>query len=89
MPTVRFTATLARHRPTPSVTVGGQTLREALDGAFRDDGLLRSYVLDEQGRLRKHVTIYIDGDVVSDRVRLTDPVGERSEIYVLQALSGG
>ena len=42
MPTVRFTATLARHRPTPSVTVGGQTLREALDGAFRDDGLLRS-----------------------------------------------
>jgi hypothetical protein len=46
-------------------------------------------VLDEQGRVRKHVNIFADGVMVADRVALSDPVAPTSEIYVLQALSGG
>ena len=53
------------------------------------DELLKSYVLDEQGRVRKHVSIYLDGALIQDRLRLSDAVGPASEIYVLQALSGG
>jgi hypothetical protein len=46
-------------------------------------------VLDEQGELRKHVVIFIDGERVRDRRRLSDPVRTASQIYVLQALTGG
>jgi molybdopterin converting factor small subunit len=89
MPTVRFTATLARHRPTTALEAAGATVGAVLETALAEDPLLRGYVLDEQGRLRKHVNIFVDGAMVADRLRLSDPVGPQSEIYVLQALSGG
>jgi molybdopterin synthase sulfur carrier subunit len=86
---VRFTSHLVRHRPAPMIEAEGATVAEVLGRGLADDDLLRSYVLDEQGRLRKHVTIYLDGQVISDRLRLSDAVGPQTEIYVLQALSGG
>lgn len=67
----------------------GETVEEVLSAILHDDDLLRGYVLDEQGRLRKHVNIYIDGELITDRLRLSDPVRPTSEIFVLQALSGG
>ncbi len=89
MAKVRFTSHLVRHRPAPMIEVAGTTVAEVLERGLAGDDLLKSYVLDEQGRLRKHVTIYLDGLVIGDRLRLSDPVGPQSEIYVLQALSGG
>lgn len=47
------------------------------------------YVCDEAGRLRTHVNVFVDGQRVSDRTRLSDPVGADSEVFILQALSGG
>jgi len=44
---------------------------------------------DDQGALRRHVAVYVNGRLVDDRVGLTDPVGPHDEIYVFQALSGG
>jgi sulfur carrier protein ThiS len=46
-------------------------------------------VVDDQGALRRHVVVYVNDTQVDDRVRLTDRVAQRDEIYVLQALSGG
>ncbi len=89
MATIRFTSHLVRHRAAPAVMAEGGTVAEVLAWGFAGDDLLRSYVLDEQGRVRKHVNIYLDGTLIRDRLRLSDPVGPRSEIYVLQALSGG
>ena len=89
MATIRFTSHLVRHRPAPAIEAGGATVAEVLASGLHDDALLRSYVVDEQGRLRKHVNIYLDGALIADRLRLSDPVGPRSELYVLQALSGG
>jgi len=89
MATIRFTSHLVRHRPAPMIEAMGATLAEVLAAAFADDPLLRGYVLDEQGRLRKHVNIYLDGALIADRLRLSDPVAAGAEIYVLQALSGG
>jgi sulfur-carrier protein len=89
MPTLRFTATLARHRDTPVIGAEGATVADVIAAGLADDPFLKAYVLDEQGRLRKHVNIFVDGRKVADRLRLTDPVGPDSEIYVLQALSGG
>ena len=50
---------------------------------------ISNYILDEQGRLRRHVNIFIDGAMIRDRVSLTDRIDEKSEIYIMQALSGG
>ncbi len=56
-----------------------------MEEVFKQQKQLRGYLLDEQGELRKHVFIFVDGQ----RARLNNAVGEESEIYVLQALTGG
>lgn len=89
MPAVHFTPNLRRHLAVESARVEGQTVSEALTRVFRDNPGLRSYVLDDQGRLRTHVVIYVDGRPVRDRNALADAVGENAEIHVMQALSGG
>jgi molybdopterin synthase sulfur carrier subunit len=89
MATIRFTSHLARHRAAPMIEAAGANVADVLAAGLEGDDLLRSYILDEQGRVRKHVNIYLDGALINDRLRLSDAVGPRSEIYVLQALSGG
>jgi hypothetical protein len=89
MATIRFTANLARHREVGVIKAQGNTVRVLIDNAMRDDPILQSYVLDEQGRVRKHVNIFVDGAMIADRLRLSDPVHDGSEVYVMQALSGG
>jgi hypothetical protein len=89
MPKVVFTPHLQRHVPSPACEVEGATVGAALDARFADHPALRGYVLDEQGELRKHVVVFVDGVRVQDRKRLSDAVRRESEIYVLQALSGG
>ena len=89
MPRVVFTSNLQRYLDCPQCDVDGATVRAALDQVFATNARLRGYVLDEQGRLRKHVAVYVDGDRIRDRIGLTDTVGGASEIQVLQALSGG
>ncbi len=89
MPTVSFTSALQRFLPAPSAEVEGGTVAAALAEVFASRPALRGYVLDDQGALRRHVAVYVNGQPVQDRVRLTDPVGSHDEIYVFQALSGG
>lgn len=89
MPTVTFTRALERFLPAPSIEVAGESVATALAAVFADRPVLRGYVLDDQGALRKHVAVYINGQAVVDRVRLADAVGPKDEIYVFQALSGG
>jgi molybdopterin synthase sulfur carrier subunit len=89
MARVVFTSQLLRHVQCPETDVPAGTLKSALDQVFALHPRVRDYVLDEQGELRKHVVVFIDGRRLSDRRRLSDPVGSESEIYVLQALTGG
>jgi molybdopterin synthase sulfur carrier subunit len=89
MPTVSFTSALQRFLDAPPAQVEGGTVGEALTAVFAARPALRGYVLDDQGALRRHVAVYINGAPVRDREKLLDPVGPRDEIYVFQALSGG
>ena len=89
MPVVRFTRNLEQHLPVPTGRVDGSTVREVLDAVFAEHPRLRGYVLDEQDRLRKHVVVFVDGEAIHDRTGLSDPVEPSSELYVMQALSGG
>jgi len=89
MPQVAFTSQLQRFTETPEIRTSAATLREALDAAFDVNPRLRHYVLDEQGHLRQHVVIYIDGRRVADRTALSDALAPDDKVYVLQALTGG
>ena len=89
MPRVVFTSNLQRHVNCPETQVAAGTVRSALAQVFAAQPQARGYVLDEQGHLRKHVVVFVDGRRVRERESLSDPVGEASEVYVMQALTGG
>jgi carotenoid cleavage dioxygenase-like enzyme len=50
---------------------------------------VRTYVLDDQGAMRKHVSIFADGERLHHDSALARPIGPESKLYVMQALSGG
>jgi hypothetical protein len=56
---------------------------DALAPGFRD------YLLDEHGRLRRHVNVCVNEARVIDRVTLSDRVPEHAKVFIFQALSGG
>ena len=89
MARVAFTANLQRHLDCPVQAAPGANLRAVLDRVFAANPRLRSYLLDDQDRVRRHVAIYVNGDRIADRARLSDPVGDDDEVFVFQALSGG
>ncbi len=84
-----FSPAMQRHVKCPPVNVSGNTVREALNAAFAIYGAARSYVLDDQAHVRRHVSIFVDGRMVRDRKQLADPVAAESEILIVPALSGG
>jgi molybdopterin synthase sulfur carrier subunit len=89
MARVAFTANLQRHLACPVQAAGGNTVRAVLDQVFAAHPRLRSYILDDQGRVRRHVAIYVNAARIADRDHLADPVGDDDEVFVFQALSGG
>lgn len=89
MPEVHFTPQLERFLPAPPKRVAGASVRAALEAVFATNPALQAYILDEQGRLRQHVAVFVDGEPVADRARLSDAVADTSRIFVMQALSGG
>jgi len=89
MARVVFTQNLQRHISAPPSEAAGATVRAVLDAVFAEHPRLRGYVLDDQQRLRTHVVVFVDGQMLKDRAGLSDAVAPASEVYVMQALSGG
>jgi sulfur-carrier protein len=86
MPTVAFTPALRRFLRVEDMRVDGATVDAALAAVFAEHPALRSYLLDDQGMLRRHVVIYVNGEIVRG---LGNTVGKNDEIHVFQALTGG
>jgi len=89
MARITFTGHLQRHIGCPDTQAPGKTVAEVLERVFAANPKARSYVLDDQGRVRKHVNLFVNDAPIADRDFLSDPVADNDEIYVLQALSGG
>jgi hypothetical protein len=89
MPRVRFTQNIQRHVACPPRQVRGASVRQALEAYFALQPEARGYVLDDQGALRQHMAIFVDGVALADRRTMADPVPEEGTVDVLQALSGG
>lgn len=89
MPRVNFTPNLQRHVRCEPRTVDASTVREAVLAALEGNERAIGYILNDQGELRQHMVIFINGELVLDRKGLSDELPADAEIYVMQALSGG
>jgi hypothetical protein len=89
MAELHFTSWLRELVPNGPLQADGGTVGDALAQAFAQLPHLRGYLLDEQGRLRKHVCIFADGQRLPQAAALEHRIGPQSRLYVMQALSGG
>jgi hypothetical protein len=89
MAELHFTQNLRRHTACPSMRLQAATVGDLFEQYFAEHPSMRSFILDDQGHVRKHVKVLVDGRNIEDRTRLSDPLTTDSQIHVFQALSGG
>ena len=89
MPSIACAQRLRDVGPTEPVWVEGETLAEALASLRVDYPRLQHYVLDDQGRVRKHVAVFIDGTLCQREEALEHRLSDDAQVLFLQALSGG
>ena len=68
------------------VEAEGTTVEDVLNDLDRQFPGFRFRMVDEQGRLRQHMKVFINEDAVRD---LSTAVAESDEVTIMQALSGG
>lgn len=87
---IRMARGLRVHVDVPErVSVEGGTAREAIEALIEIHPVLRRFVLDDAQRLRQHVNIYINDELIADRQELSDGVQAGDKLYILPAVSGG
>jgi len=90
MPHLEFTSQLAQHVECPaSQRVNATSLNEALETLFAQFPDLGTYMMQEDGSLKQHIAIFIDGEMLPHGDSLDIRVSDDSEIFVMQALAGG
>jgi molybdopterin synthase sulfur carrier subunit len=66
-----------------------ETVAQVISELERKAPGIAFYVCDELGRLRRHVNIFVDGEMIVDRQRLSDRLGDETRVFIVQSLSGG
>jgi sulfur-carrier protein len=90
MAIINFTSALKRFYPDlKPVQIQATTVGEMMTELNQHYPHLSDFLLDEHGALRQHINVFIGDSMISDRENLTDKVGEKEEILIFQALSGG
>ncbi len=90
MAKVKFTSALKRFFPSlTEMDTPGDSVKEALYHIEQQYPGMLSYLTEDNGQLRKHINIFLKGELIKDRVTLNDPVNARDELLIFQALSGG
>lgn len=89
MAIVSLTPHLRHVAPITPAPYAGETVAEVLDNLCQEHPSLAGYLLDEQGRLRKHIAIFIEGAQLRGSAALERAVQTDTEVFVFQALSGG
>lgn len=70
----------------PAVEAAGATLEDLLADLDRRHPGIRFRMVDEQGRLRRHMMIFVERERCRD---LSLPLAGIDEVTIMQALSGG
>jgi sulfur-carrier protein len=83
---VRIPTPLRSYTKAANVVAEGATLGDVLDDLDRQFPGLRFRVIDEQGRIRKHMRLFVNTEIETDLARV---LLATDEVTVMQALSGG
>ena len=65
--------------------VPGADVREALVALEALHPVIGGWILDERGRVRRHIGLFVDGE----RATQDTPLGEDDRVHVLPAITGG
>ena len=66
--------------------IQGATVAELLRELERAQPALAGWILDERGRVRRHINVFVAGEAASSE---DTPVGPNDAVDVLPAISGG
>lgn len=69
-----------------TVEAHGATLADLLHDLDRRHPGIRFRMVDEQGRIRRHMRVFLNGETADD---LDAAIAETDEVVIMQALSGG
>jgi sulfur-carrier protein len=86
---IEFANSFRRHTQASRYTAHATSVRAALEAAFDQQPMLRGYVLDDQGKVRPHITIFVNDHTIADRDTQQDVLNDDDTVFVYQALSGG
>jgi len=92
MPKVQLTRHLYQYFPAlegRELEVEAETVAEVVAQMEKLAPGFAFYVCDERGRLRRHVNIFVEENMLRDRGKLSDAVEPTSRVFIMQALSGG
>ena len=84
-----FLADFTNGRSEIPVNSSPATVKEALNELWQLHVGLRDRVVNEQGELRTHVNIFVDGENIRRKQLLDTPISNRAEITNLPSVSGG
>jgi len=85
VPEVRLRAPLSELCQSGTLVIAGATVGEVLRKLEREHAAVAGWILDEQGRIREHVNVFVNGE----RGGAATPVGELDRLHVLPAITGG
>jgi sulfur-carrier protein len=89
-PTVRIPTILRTYTGGASeVSAVGGTLAEVIDSLEADHPGIRARVLDDDGKLRRFVNVYVNDDDVRFAEGLETPVPAGGSVSIIPAVAGG
>ena len=65
--------------------VAGDTIAELLAGLEREHPALHGWILDERGRIREHINVFVNREYGREETA----VGPEDRLHILPAISGG
>ena len=90
MAKVKLTSALKKFFPALSdLQVSADNVRDVLFELEQKHPGITNYLVDDHGHLRQHINIFVQGELIKDRLSLTDSLSSQDEVVIFQALSGG
>ncbi|MFN0156251.1 MAG: MoaD/ThiS family protein [Gaiella sp.] len=85
MAEIRLRAPLSELAGGRSHAVDGETVGAVLARLEGERAAVRGWILDERGRIRQHINVYVNGSQASEET----PVDTSDRVHVLPAITGG
>lgn len=72
-----------------SVVLRGATVGEAMDGLVEQYPALRKHLLDNDGKLRSFVSLYLNGEEIREMGGVEAPLAAGDKLALIPAIAGG